>query len=101
MMMRPPLSSRRRRLRRAQKSVDEAGRVWALAYGADNPRVGANLTLAAHVLAAQGKWSEALDAVAKAKRRFELHHLETQFVYLRALCAEGEVRLGEGDLAAA
>jgi len=85
----------------AQKSVDEAGRVWALVYGAENPRVAVNLTLSAQVLAAQGRWSEALAAVTEAKRVFALHHLEGQFVFMRALCAEGEVRLGEGDAGAA
>ncbi len=88
-------------LDRAKQSVDEAGRVWAQVYGAENPRVGVNLTLAAHVLSAQGRPGEALAAVAEAKRLFTLHHLDGQFPFMRALCAEGEVHLGAGELAAA
>ncbi len=80
----------------ATRHVEAAGRIWTKLHGPENPRVAVNEVLGALVASARGDLAKASSLIAEAKRIFTLHHLETQFMFMRALCAEGEVALASG-----
>ncbi|MBL8952810.1 MAG: tetratricopeptide repeat protein, partial [Myxococcaceae bacterium] len=88
----------RGQLEQATAHVNRAGAVWARAFGDDYPRVGVNLNLTALILAAAGRGDDALAAVERAKAIFTKHRLDKQFLFMRSLCAEGDVRLARGEV---